>query len=396
MNMQKSLLKLTMVFNNEFLKCGLINIQSVRNKTNEIHELIIDKSFDILCVTETWLNDLDTAVVSEMTPSTHTFVHLPRVGQMGGGVGLFLSNSFTHIRMVKRDTFTSFEFIEVNFKHQGSNLVFIIVYRPPNSNTSDFFEQFDELLERIDTIANKVIIGGDFNFWMDVESNPRKIRFNELLESHQLSNFVNRVTSSTGHMLDLVISPSRDDLVKNIEIEEHCRFTSIHKLITFNIPLKKDKWIKKIVFRNKSDFEPNIFIHETTRKFSEMELTRCIHNNLIYKNDCADCLAMIYNSINKNEYDNMCPESEKTIVIVNKSPWFNNETLQKKREKRRYEKKWLRFKTNETWLDYCAIRNQYNDLLKQTKIQYYRRKINEVRKDLRKLYYILNGLTSTP
>ena len=48
---------------------------------------------------------------------------------------------------------------------------------------------------------------------------------------------------------------------------------------------------------------------------------------------------MIYNSINKNEYDNMCPESEKTIVIVNKSPWLNSETLQKEREKRRYEKR---------------------------------------------------------
>ena len=92
----------------------------------------------------------------------------------------------------------------------------------------------------------------------------------------------------------------------------------------------------------------------------------------------------------------MCPESKKTIVVVNKSPWFNSETLQKEREKRRYEKKCLRSKTNEAWLNYSVIRNQYNDILKQTKIQYYRRKINEVRKDLRKLYYILNGLTSTP
>ena len=32
-----------------FLKCGLINIQSVRNKTHEIRELIVDESFDILC-----------------------------------------------------------------------------------------------------------------------------------------------------------------------------------------------------------------------------------------------------------------------------------------------------------------------------------------------------------
>ena len=39
------------------------------------------------------------------------------------------------------------------------------------------------------------------------------------------------------------------------------------------------------------------------------------------------------------------------------------------------------------------MRNQYNDLLKQVKIQYYDRQITEAGKDLRKLYCILNDLT---
>ena len=40
MNIQKSLLKPIMVFNNVFLKCGLVNIQLVRNNTYEIYELV--------------------------------------------------------------------------------------------------------------------------------------------------------------------------------------------------------------------------------------------------------------------------------------------------------------------------------------------------------------------
>ena len=58
---------------NQFLKCGLINIQSVRNKTQEIRELIVDECYDIFCVTETWLDELDTAVIKEMTPLTFFF-----------------------------------------------------------------------------------------------------------------------------------------------------------------------------------------------------------------------------------------------------------------------------------------------------------------------------------
>ena len=296
-----------------FLKCGLINIQSVKNKTHEICELIVDESFDILCVTETWLNEFDTAVIKEMTPSTHTFLHLPRIGRVGGGVGLFLQNSFTHMRIIKRPRFTSFEFIEVNFKYQGCNLSFIIVYRPPNSSTNDFFEQFEDLLERIDLIANKVIICGDFNFWMDIDVNPNKIKFTDLLESHQLLNFINRSTSSTGHSLDLVISHIDGSFVKDIEIEEKCRFTSVHKLITYRIPIVKDKWRKKIVFRNKCNFIPNEYIGETTRKSIELEISRCIHNNLIFKYECVDCLTDIYNHTNRSEYEKRCPEIEKKL-----------------------------------------------------------------------------------
>ena len=132
MNIWKLQPKLIMGIDNDLLKCGLINIQSVRNKTHSIHELITDELFDVLCITETWLRDFDLSVISEMTPSTHTFIHLPREGRVGGGVGVFLSNRFSHIRMIDRPRFGSFEFIEVSFKFQGCNLLFIVVYRAPN------------------------------------------------------------------------------------------------------------------------------------------------------------------------------------------------------------------------------------------------------------------------
>ena len=72
--------------NMNVLKCGLINIQSVRNKTLLLRDLITEKSYDIFCVTETWLNDVDGACIAEMTPVTHAFYHIPRISRTGGGV----------------------------------------------------------------------------------------------------------------------------------------------------------------------------------------------------------------------------------------------------------------------------------------------------------------------
>lgn len=68
------------------LKCGFVNIQSVGNKTIEIRELVVEKSFDIFALAETWLSVNDKAKIHEMTPSTHTFLHVPRANRRGGGL----------------------------------------------------------------------------------------------------------------------------------------------------------------------------------------------------------------------------------------------------------------------------------------------------------------------
>ena len=80
----------------EIISCGLINIQSVGDKTFEIHDFINDNGLDILMLTETWLYSYEMAKITEMNPDTHTFHHVPRHNRRGGGVGIFVSNLFTN------------------------------------------------------------------------------------------------------------------------------------------------------------------------------------------------------------------------------------------------------------------------------------------------------------
>ena len=381
-------------FSPNFLKCGLVNIQSIRNKTVQVRDLITDKSYDIFCVCETWLQELDNACIREMTPSTHSFLHVARQGRIGGGVGIFVHSSFSQVKVVNHYRATSFEYIEVDFKHNNCSYSFIVVYRPPNLNARIFFEEFEEFLESINLMAKKVVICGDFNFWLDVTTDRNTMKFNELIDSHQLMNNVAESTSSTGHILDLVLCESANNFVSNLVVDERCYSTSIHKLISFRIPGKKDKVKKKITLRNKSNFIPSEFIDFIKSKFEELLSAQCDHTgDFTNKSDCADCLMEIYNNIISSEYNNRCPETEKIITVVDRSPWFNSETLHAKREKRRKENAWIRKKTEDAWLTYCAARNRYNILLRQTKIKYYRKKIDEAANDMTKLYFILNGLT---
>lgn len=166
----------------EFLNCGLVNIQSVGNKTIEIRELLNEREFDVMAITETWLNNFDSAKINEMTPPTHTFLHMPREGRVGGGVGLFTSNALSHLKMLKRINVNSFEYIEVNFKCQNQWVSFVVVYRPPSSCIGLFMNAFSALLELINMVSFKVFIVGDFNIWMDDPDDLDKIRFCELLD----------------------------------------------------------------------------------------------------------------------------------------------------------------------------------------------------------------------
>ena len=146
------------------LKCALVNIQSVGNKTYEIRDYINDNKLDVFVLTETWLNINDSAKIREMTPDTHTFLHVPRDDKRGGGVGIFISNSFSKIKKEKVPNTDNFELMQVSCVYNGRKLVFIVVYRSPSLSDAHFRDEFRLYLESLDTVGSEVFVCGDFNF----------------------------------------------------------------------------------------------------------------------------------------------------------------------------------------------------------------------------------------
>ena len=376
------------------LKCGLVNIQSVGNKTLEVRELLGEQELDLFAIVETWLNEIDSAKIAEMTPMTHTFLHVPRIGIQGGGVGMFISKMFSHVRMKKSTQYMTFEHMEISLKCNGIPLLFLIIYRtPPRRNVPNFLEEFELLMEQIDRISQTVYIVGDFNLWMDDPSDREANLFKELLQNHQLVNNVWPITSTTGHTLDLVITDDTNTSISDLAVEECNTISPIHKMITFRLSLPKSKVTKNIFFRNKSDFSPSGFVTEVADKFNVEGNKNCIHDNSVTIFECSDCLVETYNKLLKEEYNNACPMINKTIVIKDQSPWFNGEILNLKREKRRKEHRWHRLKTNSAYNEYKSIKNRYIYLIKKRKMEYYEKKIQEAGPDMNRLYKILNGLT---
>ena len=74
-------------------------------------DYVVENQIDLLAITETWLdlNNQQTAnIINELCPLGFAFMHIPRMNNCGGGVGLLYNKCY---KIEKRDV-TSFLSLE--------------------------------------------------------------------------------------------------------------------------------------------------------------------------------------------------------------------------------------------------------------------------------------------
>ncbi len=76
---------------------------------------ITDNSFDVLCLTETWLKTNDYFGLNESTPPSYCYKHEPRETGRGGGVATIYSD-ILNVTQKTGYRFDSFEILMLNVK----------------------------------------------------------------------------------------------------------------------------------------------------------------------------------------------------------------------------------------------------------------------------------------
>ena len=374
------------------IRAGLLNVQSVGNKTHQIRDLINTNKLDIFMLTETWLSAMDSAKIAEMSPATHAFFHVPREGRTGGGVGIFITNSFKHIRLEKVNICSSFEHMKVSFRLGAQRFVCVVVYRPPGLDVGLFLTEFESVLETLDTVSENILVCGDFNIWMDDKENRYSVAFSELLDSYQLQNGVMAPTSVSGHVLDLVIFDSVHNLIENIKVDEVCTISPVHRYVSFEIPVEISKrQTVQIRYRNKRSLNSDLFIENSITEVNTLSNADCIHGHE-KMDECTHCYTGLYNNAVKANYNSTCPLIEKEIVVHDNAPWFNLEVKRAQLEKRRCERKWRSRRSDEARQAYRHARDNEDIVITNRKKAYYTKKLHEAFDDIKKLYKILDEL----
>jgi hypothetical protein len=88
-----------------------------------------------------------------------------------------------------------------------------IIYSPPSSPPSRFFDEFSLIMEAACSTRHKLVVIGDFNFHVEMAENAEAQSFLGLMRVFCLTQCVDSPTHIKGHTLDLVFTRDVDSFV---------------------------------------------------------------------------------------------------------------------------------------------------------------------------------------
>ena len=156
----------------------------------------------------------------------------PRLTGLGGGLAV-VHKSFLGVRSFRARGFpspVSFGLMAAGLASGNREAVFLDIYRPPSSEISAFFDEFQNLLEFFVPLPSELIITGDFNIHTDSDlTTPNK--FSCILDNFHLKQHIHFPTHDDGHTLDLLITRTSSDIITHLS--HHESYQSDHKSFTF-------------------------------------------------------------------------------------------------------------------------------------------------------------------
>ena len=367
------------------MKIALFNIRSIRNKLGYISETLTEFGIDILCLTETWLLESDTGVVTAALPDCYSMLHVPRSGRgsRGGGVALIYHKSFSAVQIVPQH-WDSFEIMEIKMTVNSQTVRLAVVYRPGHPGTDiDFLADFGTFLENFSLKSGRLLVCGDFNYWLDdPTAKPYSSEFLELIEQNNFRNLVDSPTHISGHTLDLVMSPVDSEYVSDVELIPIDHSISDHALIVFSSEHQKPPSYKKSITFTKYNIDENELIREVQDSLISLDVSA----------HTATDLVQIHHDVFESIKTRSCQEVSKCITVREDSPWYDSSVAQLRRRRRQLERRWRRLGSDQSRREYTRARAAVVSRINQCKVRHFKSRIDLCAGDQKKLFSVFNNL----
>ena len=322
----------------------------MKNKIAELQALTEQFHPDIICITETWLDES----IQNANLGLKNFNIFRRDRNMhGGGILIGVKNS---LNSNLKEVSMNHELIFITIKIRNNDLNICLAYRPPNMSPQENSNMLTHLDDNLREKINWLMLG-DFNYpninWINQSSNvAQEDAFIQLLSEHNLEQHVTLPTRGE-NILDLLLSAGNFNF-HSVQVHETFS-TSDHNIITAKIYANIPPESKNIIH----DYD------KTDWSIIHMHLACIDWNNFFYnRTDVNEMWTQL-----KNLLDHLIDIYVPTKILQpgNSAPWFNRSLKKKSKKKRLLYSKYKAHPTNRNWSnynDYCKI---YKKSIKKSK-----------------------------
>ncbi len=363
------------------------NVRSINKNFEKLKECLktVDHDFSIIGLSETHLKDTP---LDYYNLDGYNMEYTNREGRQKGGVCLYVSNGISYkLRSDLCIANANFEscFIEIENSDTKNTLVGII-YRS-HTPIDHFVNDIGPIFEKINSENKKCYIMGDFNIDLlkDDFHKPTHDYLN-LVYSHSFIPTVykpTRITEYTATIIDNILVNNYDNVNTEIlvtDISDHLPTV----LVEDHLP--KAKRPENNFFLRRNHTSDNV--NHLKQKLSDIKWHEELEDA-----DANECYNKFVNTLTKL-YDECIPVRK--YKCKNKTeprcPWISRGLLKSINTKNKLYKKYMQKPSEERFNAFKRYRNKLNTLIRKSKKEYYNKRFESVKNNLRKTWKTINSI----
>ena len=152
------------------IKICFVNARSLRNKFTDLETLALTENYDIIGITETWINTEVRDYLAEFALPGYSIFNAERKDKVGGGAILYVKPYLSPI-LITKPNINNIDSVYIQIKNNSHDkLTLGITYRPPAQSSEIDAILYDQLADTF--CQGDTIIFGDFYLPVTIWGSP--------------------------------------------------------------------------------------------------------------------------------------------------------------------------------------------------------------------------------